>query len=389
MSGARIAEVDAVWLRCPLPAARQHTSDFGRLETFDATLVTVTTEDGLRGFGEAKAAVGSAGSGAALAALVREELRPLLVGQDARQVNRLWARMYNGPRAGHAERRGRAFPALGRRGLHVCAMSGVDMALWDLCGKRAGMPVLDLVGGAAREVVPAYASGGWAPADRIGDELGGYVQQGFRAVKMRIGVMDGAVAASVGRARQARHALGPGVDLMVDAHGTFSTPEAKAFCAGAADLGLRWLEEPVSPDNREAAAEVRRATAIPIAAGESESTCFDFHDLVRGRAVDVLQPDLAICGGLTEGLRVSALAVAAQLELAPHCWGSPLSLAAGLTLAFASPAGVFVEWCMGANPLLRELCEEELAPRDGVFSPPRGPGWGLTPRTAFIEAHRQ
>jgi L-alanine-DL-glutamate epimerase-like enolase superfamily enzyme len=296
--------------------------------------------------------------------------------------------MYNGPRHELAERRGRTFPVLGRRGLLLSAMSGVDLALWDLLGKAAGRPVLDLVGGPCRERMPAYASGGWADAAQIGAQLGGYVREGYRAVKMRVGAMDGAVGTSVARVRAARAALGPDVELMVDAHGTWSAPEAKAFCAAVAGEGLRWVEEPVSPDDRAGAEEVRRFATMPIAAGESECTVWDFQDLVRRHVADVLQPDLAICGGFTDGLRIGALAVASGLELAPHCWGSAFSFVAGLTLAFSSPAAVLVEASLGANPLLRELCEEEdFLPRDGLLVPPRRPGWGLTPRPAFIDRY--
>src|SRR6185436_10442169 len=187
-------------------------------------------------------------------------------------------------------------------------------------------------------------------ADGIGAELSSYVERGFRAVKMRAGAMDGSVARSLDRVRAARRALGPDVALMVDAHGTMSVPDAKRFCAEAAELDLRWLEEPVSPDDRVGLEEVRRASTIPIAAGESDSTCFDFQDLLRRGAVDVLQPDLAICGGFSEAQRIAALAVAHQRDLAPHCWGSAISYVAALTLALACPAGAFVEWPMGADP---------------------------------------
>jgi len=380
----RISEVEAVWLHCPLEAASQHVSDFGCIKSFDSVLVTVVTEGGLRGYGEAKAGVGSAADCAALVALIREDLRPRLVGQDARRIQRLWSAMYDGPRAEHALRAGRRMPVLGRRGLHLCGMSGVDLALWDLLGKSLGQPVLTLLGGAGRDRVPVYASGGWADARGIGEELTGYLRGGFRAVKMRVGAMDGAIETSLARVRAARAAVGPEVALMADAHGTLSAAEAKRFCAEAAGLGLRWLEEPVGPDDRDGAAEVRRASTIPIAAGESETTCHEFLDLLRRGAVDVLQPDLAICGGLTEGLRIAALAVAHQRELAPHCWGSAISYMAALTLAAACPAGVFVEWPMGGNPLLRELPRQDLTPRDGTAAVLEGPGWGLDLDPAVI-----
>ena len=210
------------------------------------------------------------------------------------------------------------------------------MALWDLLGRSHAAPVVDLWGGPCRADMPLYASGGWADADGIGGELGKYVAAGFRAVKMRVGVIDGTVATSVARVAAARQALGADVELMVDAHGTFSVPEAKRFAAGVEPHDVRWFEEPVSADDRVGMAEVRASTTVAIAAGESEFTRFDFGELVGHRAVDVLQPDLAICGGPSEGRRIAALAETHQLELAPHCWGSALSFHAGS--ASPSPA---------------------------------------------------
>ncbi len=215
-----IKDVDAVWLHCPIPYDKQHTSDFGRLASFDMTLVTITTENGLVGYGEAKAAVASAGTCASLVACIKHELKPMLVGQDARDINRLWEIMYNGTRDHYALARGRAFPVLGRRGLTISAMSGIDVALWDLLGKHLNVPIISLLGGACRDTMPAYASGGWADVDGIGKQLKGYVSKGFDAVKMRVGVMDGDVATSVARVKAARKALGPEIKIMVDAHGT-------------------------------------------------------------------------------------------------------------------------------------------------------------------------
>jgi L-alanine-DL-glutamate epimerase-like enolase superfamily enzyme len=387
LSAVRIVNVDAVWLRCPIPPQQQHVSDFGRITSFDMTLVKVETDTGLTGYGEAKAAVGSSAVCASLVTCVREELRPLLLGQDAREVNRLWERMYSGMRERHALERGRSFPILGRRGLTISAMSGVDMALWDVLGKSLGCPVVQLLGGACRPAMPAYASGGWADEENIGQQLMSYVNAGFRAVKMRIGVMDAHVDVSIARVKAARRALGANIKLMADAHGTFNVAEAKRFCREVADCDLFWLEEPISADDRMGAAEVRAHAIMPIAAGESEFTRFDFRDLIAHRAVDVLQPDLAICGGLTEGRRIAALAETHQLALAPHLWGSALSFAAGLHLAFASPSAIILEYSLGANPLLRDLPEEQFEVRDGMIAAPVQPGLGITPRADFIERH--
>jgi L-alanine-DL-glutamate epimerase-like enolase superfamily enzyme len=385
----KIRDVKAVWLHCPLPDSKQHTSDFGRLTAFDGVLVTIRTDDGLAGYGEAKAGVGSAGNGATLVAIIENELRPLLVGEDPRNISRLWNRMMNGSRAELAERFGRPMPILGRRGIHVAAISGIDLALWDIAGKARGCSVLELVGGRCRDGVKAYGSGGWGDAMKIGAELNGYVAQGFQAVKMRFGAMDGRTGTSLVRVRAAREAIGSEIDLMVDAHGTMSIAQAKRFCESASDLELRFIEEPVMPDDRGGLAEVRAASSTPIAAGESEFTRFDFAELIDRRAVDVLQPDLAIAGGFSEGLKIAALCEAHRLELAPHCWGSAISFRAGLTLAFASSAGVYMEVPMGGDPLLREMASIDLELKNGLLSPPAGPGWGVEPDPDFVKRFAQ
>ena len=385
----KITSIDAIWLHCPIPYEQQHVSDFGRLASFDCVLVSVETDAGIVGYGEAKSAVGSAGTCAALVSAIKHDLAPQLVGADPRRINELWEVMYNGSRDHYALSRGRAFPVLGRRGLLISAISGIDMALWDVLGKSLNVPVVQLLGGAYREQMQCYASGGWADVDNIGVQLQGSVAKGFKGVKMRVGVMDGTVDRSVARVRAARSALGPDIKLMADAHGTMSVPEAKRFCASIeqSDCNLYWFEEPCNSDNYAGTAEVRAATHTPIACGESEFTRFDFRDLIATRAADVLQPDLAICGGISEGVKIAALTGAYQLELAPHCWGSALSFAAGVNLAFASSSAVVIEYSLGANPLLREMPEEAFDVQDGLIAAPTQPGLGVTPRRAFVEKY--
>ena len=385
----KITNVEAFWLRCPIPKEKQHFSDYGLLTDFDMTLVVITTESGLQGFGEAKAAVGSSGVCASIVSCVENELKPLLLGKDARHISRIWEHIYNGTRDHYSLSRGRKFPILGRRGLTISAMSGVDTALWDLKGKALGVPVVELLGGACRDKMEAYASGGWANADKIGEQLNGYIEKGFNGVKMRVGIMDKTVAESVKRVRAAREAIGDDIKLMTDAHGTFSVPEAKQFCRGVEDCNLYWFEEPISPDNRHGTAEVRASTSIPIAAGESEYTAFDVRDLIEVRALDVVQPDSAIIGGITESMRVAQLAHTYQLELAPHCWGSAFSFMAGVNVAFASPAAVVIEFSLGGNPMMYELVNEKITVENGMLSAPTAPGLGLTPNWDFVHEFKQ
>src|SRR5690625_491218 len=384
-----ISDVEAFWLRCPIPEKKQHVSDYGLLTHFDMTLVVVTTEDGRKGFGEAKAAVGSAGVCASIVSCVKHELKPALIGKDARNITRIWEHLYNGTRDHYALARGRKFPVLGRRGVTISAISGIDTALWDLKGKALGVPVMELLGGACRDEMPAYASGGWANADQIGEQLLGYIEKGFNGVKMRVGGMDGTVAASAERVKAAREARGPEIKLMADAHGTYSVPEAKQFCRAVEDENLYWFEEPISPDNPQGTAEVRAATSIPIAAGESEFTSFDVRDLISLRAIDVVQPDAAIIGGISEAMRVGHLAQAWQLELAPHCWGSAFSFMAGVNIAFASPSATIIEFSLGGNPMMYDLVEEKIEAKDGMIEAPRRPGLGLTPNWDFIREFNQ
>ena len=274
--------------------------------------------------------------------------------------------------------------------LSVSAISGIDIALWDILGKSLNTPVWQLLGGRKAERMPAYASGGWADAQHIGAQLLGYVAQGgFGAVKMRIGVFDGSPAASAERVLAARAALGPHIELMADAHGTFTVSEARQFCHLVRDCNLAWFEEPVTADDKRGLAEVRAGTHIPIATGESECTRFDFRDLIELRAADILQPDLAICGGITEAMRIGALASAANLRLAPHLWAGAPAFAAGLHVAAASPAAHILEYSLGANPMIHELVEERFPVENGRLEIPDRPGLGITVREDFVARYRK
>jgi len=382
----KITGVRAAWLRAPIPPERQHRSDFGVNDSFNTCLIEIDTDAGLTGLGEAKVGVGNLGNYAALVALVHAELAPLLVGRDPRDVTALWELLYNGTRAHYVSAHGRTFPIVGRRGITISAMSGIDIALWDLLGKSLGQPIWRLLGGRFRDRIPAYASGGWAPVGGVGTQLRQYVERGHRAVKMRVGLQDRSVDDSAARVREARESLGPDVALMVDAHGTWSAREARRFARKVADCDLAWLEEPVSPDNVAGQAEVRASTDIPIAAGETEQTRFAFRDLIEARAVDVLQPDVAIAGGITETLRIAALAATHGLTMAPHLWGGAVLFASGLHLAVATPCVTTLEFSRGDNPLLHDLPEEPFELVDGSIIPSDRPGLGLTLRRDFVRS---
>lgn len=381
----KITAVRGTWVHVPIPESGQHVSNFGRVDSFDSVIVRIDTEAGITGWGEAKAGVGSAAACSGLAAMVNLDFAPVLIGQDPRDISRLWDTMYNRQREGHAIARGHGLPQLGRRGLTLSAIGGIDIALWDILGKSLNAPVWRLLGGRRAERMPAYASGGWADAANIGKQLLGYVEKGgFRAVKMRVGVMDGTPARSAARVKAARAALGPDIGLACDAHGTFTVAEAKAFAHMVEDCDLMWFEEPVSGDDKSGMAEVRRSSSVPISAGESEFTRHDFRDLAELRAADVLQPDLAIAGGITEGVRIGAIASAFNLRLAPHLWSGAPGFAAGLALAATSSAGFILEYSLGSNPMLQELVREKFPVEGGMVEIPDRPGLGITVDEAFL-----
>jgi L-alanine-DL-glutamate epimerase-like enolase superfamily enzyme len=386
----RITSVQAWWVRIPIEASRQHKSDFGQLTTFDAAILRIETDDGLVGWGEGKNAAGSAGTYAALVHMLNHEVAPRLIGRDPADITQIWEMLYNGVRHEKAAAAGHAMPELSRRGISVAAISAVDIALWDILGKSLGQPVWRLLGGRKADRLPAYASGGWASADKIGDQLKSYIASGgFSAVKMRVGAMDGAPHVSAMRVKAAREALGPDVQIMVDAHGTYTVADAKRFIHLVSDCDLTWFEEPVIADDKAGMAEVRASGSVPIATGESEATRFAFRDLAVLKAADVFQPDPAFCGGITEAMRIGALASAFNLRLAPHLWAGAPCFFAGLHVCAASPASFVIEYSLGANPMIHDLVEDDVSAKDGMIAIPDGPGLGFTISEKFLEAHAQ
>ena len=277
--------------------------------------------------------VGNLGNYAAVVALIHGELAPMLVGRDPRDVTAVWEAVLQ--RQPGALRRPRG-PDASRGGPprhHDRSDSPASTSRCGTCSDAPSvMPVWRLLGGRFRERIPAYASGGWAPVGGVGKQLLQYVERGHRAVKMRVGLQD----RSVERLRRARPRGARDARPRHCAHGgrprdLVGARRPALRPQGRADCDLAWLEEPVSPDNVAGQAEVRASTDIPIAAGESEQTRFAFRELIEARAVDVLQPDPAIAGGITEAQRICALAAAHGLDRgAPPSGAAPSLFAAGL-----------------------------------------------------------
>ncbi|PYM80008.1 MAG: hypothetical protein DME09_20295 [Candidatus Rokuibacteriota bacterium] len=331
-----------------------------------ALLVEVETDTGLVGLGEAAHFGGPLVS---TATVIEQELRPYLLGQDPRETERLWELMH---RRAYKHARG---------GIVIAAISGVDIALWDLRGKLAGMPLWRLLGGYRRRV-PAYATGGFYAEGKgvpeLADEMRAYCRHGFRAVKLKVGrnsgiegsplramadrgVCEVSLAEDLARVRAVREAIGPDVRLMVDANGAWDVPTAVRMGRLLEELDVYWFEEPVWPDDLAGSAEVAAKVAIPIAGYETCSYgTVSFRDYIAARAVHFVQPDVAWAGGLTETLKIAHLAQAANLPLAPHIHGSAVGVAAAAHLLGAVRNGSMAEMVFPAHPLMGDLVREPL-----------------------------
>ena len=370
----KITNVRVISLSAVLPEDKRWRSDQGTILKFDGAMVKVETDDGISGHGPIYGAV------PVVKAAVEQRLKQLLVGEDPTRIEYLWEKMYSGSRLSIALREGRSVPtpASGARGDNIVAISGIDVALWDIAGRALGVPIYKLLGGKVRDTIRGYASGGWATGEAAGEEIKGYVAKGFNAIKMRIGGMDKSLGDSINRVAAVRKAVSPDVEIMLDAHGSMGVAHAIKLAKAMEQFNVTWLEEPVSPDDKKGMAEVRAASSTPIAAGEREFTRYDFRDLIEARAVDWLQPDIAVCGGMSEIRRICALASAYNIPVAPHVWGSACIFAASLQLAAATPnIPIFETSQAPLHPLLWDMTEPKFKVEKGYVTVPEGPGLGV------------
>lgn len=331
-------------------------------------LVKVTAEDGTYGWGEGYGPATVVQAGIAY-------LAPLAIGEDPLHVEAIWNKMHL-----------RALD-YARRGVLVAAISAIDIALWDLRGKLLGQPVSALLGGRRRERVKVYATGLYFTEtdDLVGklvNEAQMYAAQGFRALKMKVGL---GVETDVKHVRAVRRAIGEDIELMVDANHGYSLNEALRFARQIEELDISFFEEPVSPEDYEGYRELRGRTSIPIAGGECEYLLEGFRHLLSGRCVDIAQPDICGAGGLSEVKRIVALARAFHVNVIPHSWGTGIAFAAGLHLV--SAIDVLPGRLRMPEPLL-EMDRSENALRDkltvpvfqvegGMVAVPNAPGLGV------------
>ena len=376
----RIRSVDTYILRVPLGGKTFYSSQ-AKFAERNSLLVKITDDDGRVGWGEG----GQYGPPEPVASAIRDVFAPLLIGEVAGSPVATSERLYAFSRD------------FGQKGTYVEAISAIDIALWDLWGKTLGLPVHVLMGGAFRTSLHAYATGcyypdrPWEMSRLLGDieaEAASYVESGFDILKMKIGLLS--IKEDLQRVAAVRRAIGDGIRLLVDCNHAYSAVNAIRIGRALEDYDVHWIEEPVVPEDRVGYRRVRDAIAVPVAGGEAEFTRYGFRDLFLQGCLDIAQPDICVCGGLSEFMKIEALASSFGVLTVPHVWGSGIALAAALqALATipprphtANPVPLqnepIVEFDRKHNPLRDDLLIENFSLKDGNLDVPMGPGLGVT-----------
>ena len=342
-------------------------------------IIRIHTDAGITGIGEAHTnpLVSKAILDAPLCSVSAEGLRSLLIGEDPREIGRLWDKMYR-----HTQ-------TYGRRGIAMHTISGVDIALWDILGQAAGVPVHRLLGEARRETIPVYAS------DLAQPTLGGTLEtarrhkaDGYLAMKFGWGGLGVDPAQDIAVAAAIRGEVGDGIDLMVDMGFAVPFDHAVRLGRGLADHGIFFLEEPLSPDDLEGFAKLVAVSPTPIATGEKETTQFPYLDLMDRGGLRIIQPDVARVGGLSEAKRIAEHAEARNVRVIPHCWSTDILVAATLHFVSTLRDCPYLEFNATDNPLRTRLLLDPIRPVAGVVRVPDRPGLGIELNPETIERYR-
>ena len=364
------------------PVERPFTSSRGWLyKTRGSCIVEIETTDGIVGWGECY------GPSAVAKAYIETQFAPRIIGRDAFDVEVIWEDLYN------------RIKDYGGRGMATSALSGIDIALWDIIGKSCGKPIHKLIGGAYRTEVTAYATGLYfIDMDRLieeaVEEANEFVGNGFVAIKMKIGL--GSPKLDIERVAAVRKAIGDDVRLMVDANHCFTVPQAIRIGRELEKLNVEWFEEPISPEDVDGYVEVTRSLDMAVAGGENEFTRWGFRDLVVRKAMDIIQPDVCAAGGISECRKIAALASAHGVECIPHAWGSAIGLAATLHFLAAlpdqppsfRPMPPLLELEQCENPFRDLLSVEPIVQQGGKVQIPTGAGLGIEINRSVLDRYR-
>ena len=369
-SSLAIRSIQAFPTSFPLPPDLNVRLGVGRAVKRDAVVVKVTTESGLIGWGESH----HARAPGSVAHLIATTLSQLVTGLDATNVVGVWDRIYGKQLASHGMGAGTAM-----------AMSGIDMALWDIRGKAVGWPLYRLLGGTSKPI-PAYAGGvslGFQPPEKLVAEAQPLVAMGYKAVKLRLGDNP---KDDLARVAAVRKHFGDDLVILTDANIGYDVAAARAVMPGLDAQGVGWLEEPFPPHDYRSYREARTFGRTPLAAGENHYTRFEFERLIAEGVVTIMQPDLSKTGGITEALRIAAMASAHKLPIHPHTSMTGLNMAASVHFLAAIDNGGYFEGDVSKPNRFRDelVSTPYTVGKDGCVRPLEAPGLGLEVDETFL-----
>ncbi len=372
----KIRDLKTTILYCPF---KQNIHDAARrIAGRDVLLVEIFTDEEITGLGFLTGlGVASGSEIVVINEIIEKGLKPMVLGQDPLSIERLWQGMYLGT------------TRYGRKGAAVRAISGVDMALWDIVGKKTGLPVYKLLGGYA-DRAKVYASGGFYTErneiEELADEMRSYLDRGFKAVKMKVG-RD--VRKDVIRVEAVRKAVGDDVDLLVDANEAWDLTSALRFIEATKPCRIFWLEEPLMPDDIDGYVRLTAQSVVPIAAGENEYTKYGFKDLIARNAVHVVQPDVTRVGGISEWMKVAALARTWNMPCVTHAVQE-----VHISVVTAISNSPIMEYFTHEHYLQTFLSDLFVEPAcvhqvvDGFVEAPQAPGLGLRVDPELVKRYR-
>ena len=345
----------------------------GRVVKRDAVIVKVSTAGGLTGYGEAH----HGRAPGAVAHLINTTLRGLVLGRSAADVVGVWNAIYARQLASHG------------MGAGTClAMSGIDLALWDIRAKAAGWPLYKLLGG-SRKPIPAYAGGvslGYQEPQALVAEARPHVEAGYPAVKLRVGDTP---KRDIERVAAVRKAFGDDLVILTDANVGYTLEDSRRSLPAFEELGVGWLEEPFAPHDHRSYELAAGFSRVPLAAGENHYTRFEFVRVIEDGAITILQPDLSKTGGITEALRIAAMASAYKLQINPHTSMTGLNMAASIHFLAAIDNGGYFEGDVSRNNHFRDTLTSTpyTVGADGCVLPLETPGVGVELDEDFLNRH--
>ncbi|HXV80377.1 MAG TPA: mandelate racemase/muconate lactonizing enzyme family protein [Candidatus Binatia bacterium] len=355
----KITDVKTIRLRATIPTEGQVFSRSGVRGSRSTTLVQIETDRGIIGLGSCS------GNGELIEVIIDKVLKPLLIGMDPTEIDEIWDKAY--VRGGHKE--------FGTRGIGVVALSGIDIALWDILGQVRGVPIYEVLGGKCRDNVPVYATALYPEEpSKVAKRARAFAEKGFHGVKIKVGFDLDQDARIV---RAVCEELGRDFTIMTDANQGYSVDVGLKAAEAFSYLDVFWLEEPLFAEDIEGHACLREKGKVPIAVGENLHTYHAFENFVARGAVDFLQPDVARAGGITEIRKIASLAAKHNLTVSFHTWGDAVALAASLHLSAAVKECGVMELDYTYNPLREELLKASLEVKNGFMTPPDKPGLGV------------